>query len=211
MLLFEIVGTEKNPIYEDLSIDNLERQYDFLRSIVNAAVKVPHPMISPAIIKALNFHAIACLHVHAGEYRPCAVTVGEYLPPDHHRVAKLMNHFISQVNNIWHQTDPISLAAFSLWMLNRIHPFINGNGRTARALCYFIICVKLGGWLRGETVLPELIRRNRDEYVGLLKGVDASMEAGALDLTQLHGFLARLLDEQLKTVKDEPEAPAAMA
>lgn len=203
MLLYEIFGSEQNPIYEDLSVDNLERQYDFLRSIVNAAVAVPHPMLSSAIIKALNFHAIACLHVNAGEYRPCIVHVGDYVPPEPHRVPEHMNFFISRINNTWHQSDPVALAAYALWMLNRIHPFINGNGRTARALSYYIICVRLGGWLRGEIVLPELIRRNRDEYVALLKTVDASAATGQLDISPLQSFLSRLLDEQLKTVEDD--------
>ena len=29
-------------------------------------------MISTAIVTALNYHAISCLHVNAGEYRPVA-------------------------------------------------------------------------------------------------------------------------------------------
>lgn len=133
MILYELVGNEQHPAYQDLSIDNLERQYDFLRSIITAAIALDRRMISGAIIKALNAHAISCLHVNAGDYRPCPVTVGNYTPPAHYRVPELMSAFINEVNHAWQGADTLALAAFVLWKLNRIHPFINGNGRTARA------------------------------------------------------------------------------
>ena len=62
-----IIADEQDPIYQDLSIDNLQRQYDFLRSIINAAVALQRPMVSTAIISALNAHAISCLHVNTLE------------------------------------------------------------------------------------------------------------------------------------------------
>ena len=160
-------------------------------------------MISTAIIAALNAHAIACLHVNAGQYRPCQVTVGDYTPPEYYRVPELMNAFIDEVNHAWLHTDSVALAAHVLWRLNSIHPFINGNGRTARALCYFVICVNAEGMLSGKTTLPELIRRDHDEYVKHLK--DADQKAAAGDQTAvagLHAFLVRLLNEQLASAAD---------
>ena len=100
-------------------------------------------MISTAIIQALNFHAICCLHVNAGEYRPCPVAVGNFSPPAHYRVPELMNAFVNEVNRHLETADALTLAAYCLWRLNHIHPFINGNGRTARALCYYVVCVKV--------------------------------------------------------------------
>jgi Fic family protein len=197
MILYELVGNEQHQAYQDLSIDNLERQYDFLRSIINAALAIQRPMISTSIIKALNTHAISCLHVNAGEYRPCPVKVGEYTPPDHYRVPELMNAFVNEVNHAWQGTDAVVLATYVLWKVNNIHPFIKGNGRTARALCYYVVCVKLGGLLKGSPVLPELIRQNRDEYVPLLKAVDSEFAAGNQSyLKGLHAFIVRLLDQQ---------------
>lgn len=199
MILFELLENEQNPAYQDLSIDNLERQYDFLRSIITAALAINRPMISTAIIKALNAHAISCLHVNAGEYRPCEVRVGDYLPPEHYRVPELMNAFVNDVNRGW-ASDALGLATFVLWRLNYIHPFINGNGRTARALCYYVICVRSGGLLRGSPVLPELIRRNRKEYVSLLKEADARYRQENQDFLQpLHEFIMRLVKEQLQS------------
>lgn len=211
MILFELTGSENNPIYQALEISNGNRHYDFLRSIVVASLDVQRPFLSQHVIKALNFHAIACLHTSPGEYRPCPVKVGDYDPPDHYRVPALMDDFVNTVNRGWESSDPVALSTFVLWRMNNIHPFINGNGRTARAASYFVLCVKSGGWLPGETILPELIRQNRDEYVAALKGADASSRAGALDLSVLHALVSRLLAEQLQSVQAQPASPPPTA
>lgn len=199
MILFELTGSENDPIYQALEIANGNRHYDFLRSAVVASLDVRRPFLSQHVIKALNFHAIACLHTNPGEYRPCPVRVGDYDPPEHYRVPALMDDFVNTVNRNWESTDPVALATFVLWRMNNIHPFINGNGRTARAASYFVLCVKSGGWLPGETILPELIRQNRNEYVAALKEGDRSAAAGKLDLAILHALMSRLLTEQLQT------------
>jgi len=206
MIVYELLQTERHKAYQELSIDNLERQYDFLRSIINTAVQLKKPMISTGIIKALNYHAIACLHVNAGEYRPCEVKVGGYDPPAYYRVPELMNIFVNEVNRIWQTTDAVLLSTFVLWKLNHIHPFINGNGRTARALCYFVVCLKSGGLLKGDPILPELIRKNRDEYVRLLKQADKDFFAGDdAFLQDLYNFNNRLINEQLSSIESSNE------
>ncbi|WP_191830890.1 Fic family protein [Pseudomonas fluorescens] len=200
MILFELCGNnEQDPIYQGLEVSNNNRQYDFLKSIVGAALATQRPFLSTHIIKALNFHAITCLHTNAGEYRPCPVYVGNHTPPDHYRVEALMDDLVNMVNRNWEQSDPVTLAAYVLWRLNHIHPFINGNGRTARAACYFVLCVKSGSWLPGTTILPELIRRDRQDYIDALRLVDASLAQGAVDLSPLHVLLSKLITEQLST------------
>lgn len=198
MILFELVGNEKHKAYENLSIDNLERQYDFLRSIINAAIELNRPMLSNEIIKALNSHAISCLHVSAGQFRPCPVRVGNHIPPEHYRVPELMNTFVNEVNRYWETSDPVSLATHVLWKVNYIHPFINGNGRTARALCYYVLCTASGGLLKGNTTLPEIIRQNREEYVALLRQADADFVAGKPDyLSGLYEYIVRMINIQI--------------
>ncbi len=208
MFVFDLVGGENHPVYQDLSIENLDRQYGFLRSAVVAALALQRPMLSSEVIKALNYHAISCLHTNAGEYRPCAVTVGEYQPPAHYRVPALMDMFVDEVNRSWQDADPVGLAAYVLWRLNHIHPFINGNGRTARVACYYVLCLKVGAWLPGDVILPELIRANREAYVAALKAADASLAAGAPDLSALHQYLTALLTAQFGEVAGPPQEPA---
>ncbi|MDQ8050864.1 Fic family protein [Luteibacter sp.] len=210
MILFELTGSETNTVYQEMAVANGLRQYDFLKSVVEASVAIGRPFLSQAVIKALNFHAITCLHTNAGEYRPCPVIVGKHQPPEHYRVQALMDDFVNVVNRNWEATDPVVLAAFVLWQLNFIHPFINGNGRTARAACYFVLCLKTGHWLPGQTILPELIKQNRVEYVTALEHADTSARAtGQADLAPLHALLTRLIDEQLQSHQPAGEdAPA---
>lgn len=120
-----------------------------------------------------------------------------------------MDDFVNQVNRSWEKSDAITLSAYVLWRLNNIHPFINGNGRTARAACYFVLCVKLGGWLVGKTILPELIKGEREAYVQALAAVDQSVAAGALDLKPLHDLLSTLLQIQVESANGEGAEPAA--
>lgn len=94
--------------------------------------------------------------------------------------------------------DLWTLAAYCLWRLNHIHPFINGNGRTARGLCYFVICVKAGSWLEGEPILPELLRRHHDEYVRCLQAADMAFREGEERyLDAVRDLIMRLMSRQL--------------
>jgi Fic family protein len=206
MVLFELVGSEQNPHYQKLAVENGDRQYDFLRSIVEAAIAL-NRTVSLEIIKALNNQAISCLHVSAGEFRPCNVTVGNHQPCQFWQVQAQMESFVDEVNRAWDGADPVVLAAFALWKLNFIHPFINGNGRTARAVAYFILCVKSGGWLPGQPILPELLTMRRPDYVKALQAADASLSTGALDFSELHKLLSALISQQIASVGPPPPAP----
>jgi Fic/DOC family len=194
-------GTENHPVYQEFQVSNVGRQYDFLLSAVSASLKVQKPFLSTHIVKSLNFHAISCLHTNAGDFRPCEVTVGIHKPPPFYLVQALMDDFVNSVNRFLETTDPIALAAFVLWRLNHIHPFINGNGRTARAACYFVLCLKLGKLLPGTIILPELLNRNHLEYEKALISADGS------DMTPLHNLLHRLLAQQIESAEPPPSPP----
>jgi fido (protein-threonine AMPylation protein) len=199
MFLYELVGQEADPVYQNLAVENLDRQYGFLRSIVTASIALDRTLLSSEVLKALNYHAIACLHAYAGEFRPCPVVVGQRQPPQHFQVPALMDMFIDDVNRNWERLDPVTLATFVLWRVNYVHPFVNGNGRTARAACYFVLCLKSGGWLSGSAILPELIRANRAAYVAALQHAHTTFEGGKLDLSLLHALISQLINEQISS------------
>ena len=200
MILYELTShSEEHPVYKKLEIENTERYYSFLSSIIQASIDIGRPFLSQTIIKAINYHAIACLHTNAGEYRPCKVEVGEHNPPPFYLVNDLMDDFVNVVNRGWENSTAITLASYVLWRLNYTHPFVNGNGRTARAACYFVLCVKMGTMLGGKTILPELLTQNRPEYIDALKKVDSMVfDARYTEtfLAPLENLLARLLIQQ---------------
>ena len=195
MILHNLLGGEEHSLYQKLQVSNGKRHYDFLNSVITTCLELKRDYLSMGVIKALNFHAISCLHVSAGEFRPCEVRVGmdedTYWPPEHYLVPDRMEEMVNTINRRWDTFDPIVLAAYTLWQLNSIHPFINGNGRTARATCYFVLCLRLKRLLPGRLILPELITNNRKEYIEALKLADQK------NLTPLHQYLVRLVNEQI--------------
>ena len=87
-----------------------------------------------------------------------------------------MGYFVDAINSFLGQRSlsPTLVAAFALWRINYIHPFVNGNGRTARAVCYYVLCVMQGGLLPGREILPEILRREpmHGRYVAALGQAD---------------------------------------
>jgi Fic family protein len=74
---------------------------------------------------------------------------------------------------------------------------MQGNGRTARALSYFVLCQMMDHWFSGKTI-PERIRATRDEYCTLLTDTDATFDGNEdANLDKLVAYLNRLLSEQL--------------
>ena len=109
-----------------------------------------------------------------------------------------MDRFFSLVHEVWTiEPHPTELAAYALWRLNWIHPFVEGNGRTARAACYYLLCMKQGALLPGKKIVPERIRDNRDPYVAGLRAADRAWDAGQFDVSELAIYLEGLLQAQL--------------
>lgn len=202
MYLFELLQSEADPRYQSLAISNAERQFGFLEAVIDSAIQSHHTFLSHSILKALNFHAIACLHVQAGEYRQCEVDVrdatGKIVMSGFptFRVNAAMDQLINETNSRWNSLDPILLSAIVLWSICRIHPFINGNGRTARAACYYVLCVRAGGRLPGTEFLPSLLKDSPD-YTPALRAADASLKTGTLDIAPVYKLISDLLKKQL--------------
>jgi Fic family protein len=113
-----------------------------------------------------------------------------------------MDRFLAFTQENWYKSTPTALAAYALWRLNWIHPFVEGNGRTARAVCYYLLCTKSGGLLRGSKIVPERIRENREPYYAALRAADSAWRQGNLDFSALEGYLASLLEAQLSDPGD---------
>ena len=79
----------------------------------------------------------------------------------------------------------------------RIHPFVEGNGRTARAACYYLIGMRQGDFFPGKKTVPERIRDNRDPYYAALQEADRHWNDGQLNVNALAAYLLQLLVDQL--------------
>ncbi len=185
----------------------MTHQLEFLRSQVTETLALDRPRLSLTIIKSLNVCAIGRARpADAGKLRTCEVFFGKWpcgrvvtkrRAPSPFLVPMMLQQFLAELESRWGSDDPINLAAFTLWSLNFIHPFVDGNGRAARAACYFVLCLKAGRWLPGPAILPEMIEQNRAEYVAAVRAADGPVLEGPLDLEPLQSLLGRLVGEQL--------------
>lgn len=72
---------------------------------------------------------------NAGRYRRENVTIkgATHIPPDYLKVPELMEKLVLNYEN-WSELHPIIQAALLHGELVKIHPFVDGNGRTSRLL-----------------------------------------------------------------------------
>jgi Fic/DOC family len=90
----------------------------------------------------------------------------------------------------------VHLSAYTMWRLNWIHPFSDGNGRTSRIFSYIVLSVKLGQVIPGTITIPDQIVANRKPYFEALESADRAWDRGTLDVSQMEILLERLLSDQ---------------
>lgn len=76
---------------------------------------------------------------NAGKYRTANVVISgaKHIPPKHYEVSQLMQKLIVEYQNDWQKYHPLVRAALLHGEFVKIHPFIDGNGRTSRLLLNF--------------------------------------------------------------------------
>lgn len=194
---------------------NALRQASLVRKLVEEAVAQRRFRLRPATILDLNRSAIEGLSKYAGVWRPSAVRIEKttHQPPDAGLVPYLVEDMCDYVNSRWSTSNSIHLAAYVMWRLNWIHPFVDGNGRTARAASYYVLCLHMGYPAPGPYTIPEQIVRNRLPYYDALEQADAICQSkGSEDPTivaGMEGLLASMLATQLKSAFDQATAEAA--
>jgi Fic family protein len=156
----------------------------------------------------LGLHRDALLGVHAlaGNFGPSTVEIkgSHHIPPDAWQVPQLVEELCDYVNDNWEAATPLHLAAYVMWRLNWIHPFADGNGRTARAVSYLVLCMKMSGRIPGSPTIPDLISENKKPYYDALEAADERwISQQQIDLTRLEEVLGNLLAEQLVSALEE--------
>jgi Fic family protein len=192
-----VIEAQDPELYDRVQELNLLRQYDLLASCVEIGLKQSHTSLDRYVIWALNHVAVANLSQFGGRFRQEPVYVGDHIPPHFKDVPELMDRFLSTIHENWFDWSATELAAYGLWRLVWIHPFVEGNGRTARAVCYYLLCVRSGALLPGRKIVPERIREDRVSYYAALRAADKAWNEGDLDVSELEALVADLLTAQL--------------
>jgi Fic family protein len=188
-----------NPeLYARVQEQNLLRQYDLLLNCIEIGLEKGIEAFDKYTLWSLNSAAVSNIAQFGGRYREEPIYVGNHLPPHFKDVSNEMDRFFSLIHENWDVLDhPTLLPAYALWRLNWIHPFVEGNGRTARAACYYLLCMRQGRLLPGKKIVPERIRENRGPYYAALQDADRHWNDGHFNVSALATYLAALLTSQL--------------
>ncbi|ANK82800.1 MAG: cell filamentation protein Fic [Rhizobiales bacterium NRL2] len=192
-----ILRQEDEDLFDRVEQQNLIRQYGLLSNCIEIGLQKGPVAFDKHLLWALNHVAVANISQFGGRFRREPIYVGDHKPPHFNEVDEQMDRFISNVQENWYVWEPTELAAYGLWRMNWIHPFIEGNGRTARAVCYYLLCTRSGMMLPGRKIVPERIRETRNEYEAALKAADRAWDDGELNFSQMEEYLAALLEAQL--------------
>jgi Fic family protein len=185
-------------------VSNGLKQFDAVAEQIEYWLHPERPFkLRPSVILGLNRTALEGLTGLAGTYRPAGVEIvgSKHHPAGAHLVPELVEHMTEYVNENWGKKSPIHLCAYVLWRLNWIHPFVDGNGRTARAVSYLVLCVGMGYRLPGRKTIPEQIADDKMPYYRALELADQGLEkTGQPDLSTMEQLIEGLLAKQLVEV-----------
>ncbi|MEH3116044.1 MAG: Fic family protein [Methylorubrum populi] len=185
---------------------NALRQFDVGMLLLDHWLDVGRPYIRPSDLLTLNRFAIAGIHKFAGTFRNSEVRIGgsQHQPPNAAFVPELVEDFCAYLNANWDSKTAEHLAAYALWRMNWIHPFADGNGRTARILSYIVLSAKSGFRLPGTTTIPEQIAANKSPYYAALEDADRAFLRGRIDVSKVEDLIEECLEKQILSAESRP-------
>ncbi|MGD9473046.1 MAG: Fic family protein [Novosphingobium sp.] len=190
--------------------ENAVAQFDRVLDLIDEVVRDGRSFrLRPSIILDLHRIALDGLSSYAGNFRPADVSIGQsrHTPPGAHLVPGLIEEMCDHVMDHFEGAQAIHLCAYVMWRLNWIHPFTDGNGRTSRALAYYVLCAKIGYRLPGHETLPEQIARDKGPYYAALEEADGHWKQRKLDLSAMEKLLDECLAKQLLSAYEDAKDP----
>ncbi|MDJ0647551.1 MAG: Fic family protein [Xenococcaceae cyanobacterium MO_188.B19] len=129
-------------------------------------------------IKQIHNLILRKIHpLEAGIYRTLDVKAAgtNYLYPEHYLISQLMNDFVTWLNSTEaSQLHPVEYAARVHYRFVSIHPFRDGNGRTARLIMNLLL-------IRAGYPIVIIDNQKRNEYINAIAYGQKNQD----DLTQL--------------------------
>ncbi len=123
---------------------------------------------------------------NAGQYRTLPVRIGgaRHQPPESWDLPHLMSDWGAWLSGAALTLHPVERAALAHHRLVAIHPFIDGNGRTARLVMNLLL-------LRDGLPPTIILRENRAQYYRVLAEADSSRPAPVVN------FVGRVVERSL--------------
>ena len=129
-------------------------------------------VIDTYLILEIHRTAFAHLYEWAGTIRNANLVVGDFEPPPYQQLPNLMAEFSEQLQFLLRNADDEERLTYAIAYAHhkivQIHPFRNGNGRTARLVTNLI------AYLHGYEAIQIYNRKGnaRSEYIQALKKAD---------------------------------------
>ena len=207
----------------EVEIQNAEAAYELIAQLASDRTTT----IDEGLVRTINSILLKGLPGRAeqgrGKYRLGGARVVDratrdvrYNPPPPEWVPELMRNLVADANG-WIANEPPPIAAAKLHFgLVSIHPFEDGNGRTARLLADFILeqtCWSIDGMLSINRILLD----RRDDYYDALResqGLDFAAEIDVTPFVRFHTdaivMAAADLEEQVVALSRRRDEVARM-
>jgi len=186
--------------HTEREVSNGFRQFDKCLELVAYYLDPERPFrLRPSLIDELQREAVEGIEESAGQIRRVEVRISQsrHTPPSPWLVEAMVRELCDYINENWHERNAFHLASYAMWRLNWIHPYTDGNGRTARALSYMLLCLKVGYQLPGAPTIPQQIEEDKSHYLEALEAADKAALGGQVDLRNMEDMLKGMLAKQL--------------
>lgn len=122
-----------------------------------------------------------------------------YTPPPAYEVPRMMSELVQWINQE-ERINPILVGGIAQFYLVHIHPFLDGNGRTARLLS--TLCLYRKGYdFKKLFTISEYYDRNRTDYYKAIQNV----RENDMDMSGWLSYFANGLAEQMQEIKAHGE------
>jgi Fic family protein len=194
IVLSKGVTVSGKPLKDHLEAVNLLKAWEQVKQLAQSNVSITERDL-------LDLHRIVLTRVedsHAGHYRSSSVRIAGAIlvPPNPIKVPDLMQELFNELPLI---SDPIERASKLHHGIARIHPFADGNGRTARLAMNFVL---LAAGYPPISIPTDL----RQEYYKALEAADSGNFPAWQEFlsTQLNQELDHWLEALEISVPDRP-------
>lgn len=134
-LLFEGIVPKEKSLREIHEIINHKKAFDFIldykEDITKAFILELHRLV---VINTLRQDLVSQI----GRYRTVQVFVGRSIPPNPSEVPNQMARLLRWYSTNKKKLHPLVLASYFHSEFEKVHPFVDGNGRVGRLLMNFI-------------------------------------------------------------------------
>jgi len=181
--------------YQQQEVENILEAFN---TILTELVREKNPaIITPELIR--RFNEMVGRNIgdafggNPGQFRRRNVTVGAYRPPSFEKIEGLVQKFCTWLIRDFHYTqnqnfdEAVLEAIVSHVYIAWIHPFLDGNGRTARLLEFYLL-MRAGVPNIASHILSNHYNNTRTEYYRQLQHSTETGDLSAFIQYALEGF-----------------------